>query len=968
MSRETEYILVEATRTMSLQSDFTADEKDKSWLGTSCIARTDGINDTAVDGWRKARQYRDIPADNEHYYTEGTSPHWCIVSDASLNPSVKARPLIARAQSPRFFFSIPLRDAEGTVIGSLSMLDDKPRYGVSAHEMLFCEDLSDTIAQHVFGSMVATQRQRSERLIQALGTFNSGGRSLRDWWIGQDNLSMQRGGRRREVVHDADEKNERFKHEFGVEEDSINSSRQGSRPRVERPRSSVPNSQYRTPRSATDGNNQATQNRVDNQVSGQDFSGASAQPPHNDSESMVLPSRGSKAHQASIQRRKAKETSEASQEFDSATEIKTVYSRASTLLRESTGAAGIVFMDASAASAARPQNSMAFESRSTTGDSTSSSGNMTTSPSASSDDSRMRMTSDTDFSEFEPRSRPCKVIGSSTQVQAKDANVRASPLRISERDLAKLIKSYPAGKVFNYAASGTPYSGSDDSAGSGGASSESAPGENAKALRENTKHNRHARLLRKVVGDARSIAFYPIWDTTNKKYRSCLFAWTLHANRFFDTKEDMTYLSAFGHSIRAEISRIETISSDIAKGKFISSVSHELRSPLHGILAGVELLQDTQLTPFQEEMSLSVALAGRTLLDTVNHILDYSKISNLTRDQKRDRARVDAARHKSARVEENDKSLLTVVDLARITEDVVETVVSASRFSKSFDRNNPGSSTRPHTPRNGDTVSVILDIEKRDSWATAMTPGSWTRVLTNLVGNSLKYTPSGLITIKLFSNESPADDMDHVTLQIEDTGIGMSKDFISNDLFVPFRQADSHSTGTGLGLSIVKQVVKEFKGSLHVDSEIGKGSRVSVRFVANFTDLPDAVDDGPKGPLDPRAKQICMLQMAKYLDRPLSSVTQSVADSVQRIASQWHGCEISSTQGSAPISQGRLCVVSEDELSLLNTRHDNGAKHLIDTLAESGSSLLVFGRSIASSQPEFDFQGFARQPIYMHQP
>ena len=151
-------------------------------------------------------------------------------------------------------------------------------------------------------------------------------------------------------------------------------------------------------------------------------------------------------------------------------------------------------------------------------------------------------------------------------------------------------------------------------------------------------------------------------------------------------------------------------------------------SPLHGILAGIELLQDTQLTPFQEEMSLSVALAGRTLLDTVNHILDYSKISNLTRDQKRDRARVDAARRKSAQLEDSDKSFLTVVDLARITEDVVETVVSASRFSKSFDRNNSASSTRSQAPSDGDTVSVVLDIEKRDSWATEMTPGSWTRV------------------------------------------------------------------------------------------------------------------------------------------------------------------------------------------------------------------------------------------------
>ena len=392
-------------------------------------------------------------------------------------------------------------------------------------------------------------------------------------------------------------------------------------------------------------------------------------------------------------------------------------------------------------------------------------------------------------------------------------------------------------------------------------------------------------------------------------------------------------------------------------------------SPLHGILAGVELLQDSQLTPFQEEMSLSVAVAGRTLLDTVNHILDYSKISHLTRDQKRDRARVDAARHKSAHVEDSDKSLLTVVDLARMTEDVVETVVSASRFSKSFDRNNAVSRAQSHTPLDGDTVSVILDIEKRDSWATTMTPGSWTRVLTNIVGNSLKYTPRGLITVKLFCNENPTNGIDYVTLQVEDTGIGMSDSFISNDLFVPFRQADSHSAGTGLGLSIVKQVVKEFKGSLKVDSEVGKGSRISVRFAASFTELPETADDDEvKGPLEQGAKQICMLQMAKYLDRPISSVTQSVADSLQRTASQWLGCEISTSQGSAPMSQGKLCVISEDELSLLNTTHDSGAKNLVDKLAESDSTLLVFGRSIASSQPEFDFRGFARKPIYMHQP
>jgi hypothetical protein len=200
ISRQTEYVLVESTRTIMLQSDFTTDERDKSWLGTSCFARADGINNTVLDEWRRARKYRDIPESSEHHYTESTSPHWCIVNDVSVDPKLSQKPFVARAKSPRFFFSVPLRDSDGTVIGSLSMLDDRPRYGVSAHEMLFCEDLSDTIVQHLSEAIVSAQRQRSERLIKALGTFNSGGKSLREWFIGQHSPGDHRGGRQRDAA------------------------------------------------------------------------------------------------------------------------------------------------------------------------------------------------------------------------------------------------------------------------------------------------------------------------------------------------------------------------------------------------------------------------------------------------------------------------------------------------------------------------------------------------------------------------------------------------------------------------------------------------------------------------------------------------------------------------------------------------------------------------------------------------
>lgn len=103
---------------------------------------------------------------------------------------------------------------------------------------------------------------------------------------------------------------------------------------------------------------------------------------------------------------------------------------------------------------------------------------------------------------------------------------------------------------------------------------------------------------------------------SGERWRTCIFAWVDSPIRLFDENKELTYLAAFAHSVQAKLANMETMASDIAKGSFISSVSHELRSPLHGILAGVELIQDSQLSDFQAEMAMGIALAGRTLLDT----------------------------------------------------------------------------------------------------------------------------------------------------------------------------------------------------------------------------------------------------------------------------------------------------------------------------------------------------------------
>ena len=106
-------------------------------------------------------------------------------------------------------------------------------------------------------------------------------------------------------------------------------------------------------------------------------------------------------------------------------------------------------------------------------------------------------------------------------------------------------------------------------------------------------------------------------------------------------------------------------------------------------------------------------------------------------------------------------------------------------------------------------------------------------------GNGLKYTSSGVVSIKLSTDDSQTTDgqqqgSTYVSLQVQDTGIGMSQDFLKTDMWQPFRQADSLSSGTGLGLSIVKEVAKDIDASVSVKSELGKGTSVTIHFWANF--------------------------------------------------------------------------------------------------------------------------------------
>jgi signal transduction histidine kinase len=107
--------------------------------------------------------------------------------------------------------------------------------------------------------------------------------------------------------------------------------------------------------------------------------------------------------------------------------------------------------------------------------------------------------------------------------------------------------------------------------------------------RESAKQAEAKALLWMLPG-ARSVVLFPLWDSHRERWFAGSFAWTTRSTRVLTRTEDLSYLVAFGNSIMADVARLDVIAVDRAKSDFISSISHELRSPLHGILASVEFL------------------------------------------------------------------------------------------------------------------------------------------------------------------------------------------------------------------------------------------------------------------------------------------------------------------------------------------------------------------------------------------
>ena len=235
-----------------------------------------------------------------------------------------------------------------------------------------------------------------------------------------------------------------------------------------------------------------------------------------------------------------------------------------------------------------------------------------------------------------------------------------------------------------------------------------------------------------------------------------------------------------------------------AKSAFLANMSHEIRTPMNGVLGMAELLQSTDLDVRQKSFTDTIYKSGSALLTIINDILDFSKIEA-------GKLQLDPAPFNLRDAIEDVATLLAT----RAREKNIELIL---RYA-------------PHLP-----LGMTGDV------------GRIRQIITNLVGNAIKFTHQGHVLINVTGIIT--DDMADLVIEIEDTGIGINEDKLEQ-IFEEFSQAESSTTrqfgGTGLGLTISRKLADAMGGKLTAKSSLGKGSLFTATLKLPIAEIAQSV-------------------------------------------------------------------------------------------------------------------------------
>ncbi|KAH6702154.1 autoinducer 2 sensor kinase/phosphatase luxQ [Verticillium dahliae] len=329
----------------------------------------------------------------------------------------------------------------------------------------------------------------------------------------------------------------------------------------------------------------------------------------------------------------------------------------------------------------------------------------------------------------------CAVVAQATVDQREDNTLQSPPPGLPEATLQRLIRRHPRGHVF----SADEFGPIDEHYGPGKrCPSGRRPSADSIGLTDDVSR------LFSALPAAKYIIFLPLWHFQRECWYTAALGWVADPTRAI------------------EVSRWEALAASRAKSNFVSSISHELRSPLHGVLASSELLREGISDPSLKPALDMLDSCGNTLLDTFNHLLHHAIAINAGKNP-----------HTPA-------TELRIADLGETVEDVVEAVHVSHGYENAFrpsaHSKDEHSADSPKTEEGSQArpLLVSLNIQEKTAWKMRTDIGAWKRIIMNVFGNAMKYTPAGRIEVSLQKTRKPDSHgrlRDYIIFSVEDTGL-----------------------------------------------------------------------------------------------------------------------------------------------------------------------------------------------------
>ncbi|KAJ5124167.1 uncharacterized protein N7515_007992 [Penicillium bovifimosum] len=783
LDRDVQHIIAEATRSLNLNNSSIHDESDGPWLGTSDTRKA----------WSVCKDTLALPPNDR----ENADYQFLVVDDMTEHERYKELPFVKEDPNFHFYAGTPLTTEKNINLGCFFVLDTRRRDGLTPLEKDTMGSLSTLVMDYMKICRQASEGRRAARLSRGLSYFVEGSSSF------VDSIDPSRAD---SVASQAATPPSSYKQASASSGSRGNSAAHAS----QAPSDSSPNNRSLS-------NDTRSFSSVPFDLKLDEDSGLQGDSRSSSDSRLDGGSREntSKMDSGTVESSLPEWLTSSSRNRlppDDSQGNSWCFRRAANLLRESldlSGDSGVIFLEAN--------NSPLMDVD--TGSDPSNTGGPAPVLSASTNDEP-----------FAPQA------GSMATCPA--ANLDRSFLQL-------LLRRYPRGKLWSFHRDGLISTSDDDdqqpqdkATRSTSATSLSPPGVTpaSKSIRNRRKAAENS-ILNKYFPNATQIMFVPLWNAVTSQWFAGCFCWSTIETQVFTTSVELSSVLGFSSSIMAEYSRVESLIADRQKGDFIGSISHELRSPLHGILAAVEFLNSTHLNEFQNSLLETVNACGRTLLDTMNQVLDFSKVVSLERTWRSMKRKKESPLdlHGSAKLAHHLDTYVAT-DVAILAEEVVEGICLGHVYGQSSTASADLPVLMPHHPKlqnQRSNVEVVVDVSFRD-WVYRTQPGALRRIIMNIFGNAMKYTESGRVTLSLAaSSQSEGRSRrqgleDLVTLTVTDTGKGISEEFLRGKLYTPFAQEDSLAVGTGLGLSIVRSLVKALDGSIRIRSCPGEGTVVSV--------------------------------------------------------------------------------------------------------------------------------------------